>query len=77
MEAKAEVERTMEAVEAEVIASLIHPYGRVKLKSFTIIRSTSKKLFLDLRSYFKKKTYIQRKNMFCQVYSKRMLLTLS
>ena len=65
METKAEVERTMEAVEAEVVASLIHPYGRAKLKSFPTIRFTSRKLFLDLPSYFKKKTYMQRKNLFC------------
>ena len=77
MEAKAEVERTMEAVEAEVIASLIHPYGKARLKSFPIFISTSRKLFLDLPSYFKKKTYMQRKNLFCQVYSKRIPSTLS
>ena len=77
MESKAKVERAMEAVEVEVIASLIYPYGRAKLKSFPIIMSTSRKFFLDLSNYFKKKAYMQWKNQFCLVYSKRIPSTLS
>ena len=58
MEAKTEVKRAMEAIKAEVIASLIHLYGRIKLKSFPIIKFISRKLFLDFPSCFKKKTYM-------------------
>ena len=58
MKAKAKVKRTIEAIEAEMIALLIHPYGRARLKSFLTIISISKKLFLNLLSYFKKKTYM-------------------
>ena len=39
----------MEAVEAEVIVSLIHPYRRAMLKNFPIIRFTSRKLFLTFQ----------------------------
>ena len=77
MEAKAEIKRTIEAIEAQVITSLIHPYGRARLKNFSIIRFTSRKLFLDLPNYFKKKSYMQWKNWFCLIYLKRIPSMLS
>ena len=56
MEVETRVERIIKVVEAKVIESLTRQHGRVRLKSYPIIRFISKKIFLGLPNCSQKKT---------------------